>query len=123
MGRKSGLARDTLLTVPTEPPAAFVDRALDPVPDPKPAGPAAWDAGAAGVVAACELAVPPHAASPSPTTGTISPTATPRPRFLTRRRRSPARPWCCCLVATERRRPVSLWFLIMLALQSFRWTV
>ena len=42
------------------------DRALDPPPDPKPPGAAAWVAEDIGVVAACELAVPPHPAMPQP---------------------------------------------------------
>jgi len=85
------LVADTPVTVPTEPPAAFVDRAPDPPPDPAwraaPVEPLAWVAVVDGVVAAAELAVPPHAASPSPSAGTTNATASPRMRLLTGRRR------------------------------------
>src|ERR1700728_5388945 len=86
------LDADTPVTVPTEPPAAFVDRALDPPPErgspvklcEPAAGATAVDA-ALVVVAAVELDEPPHAASPTAKIGTINPTANPRVRLRIRR--------------------------------------
>jgi hypothetical protein len=87
---------DTPVTLPTDPPAAFVDRAFDPPPDPpraeNPVETLACVAVVDGVVAAAELDVPPHAASPSPSAGTNSATATPMMRLRNGRRRSLARP-------------------------------
>jgi len=84
------------VTVPTDPPAALVDRALDPPPDPvTPIEALARVAVADEVVAAAEFDVPPHAASPTPTAGTHSATPTPRMRLLNGGRRSLPRPgWC-----------------------------
>ncbi|HEY1774967.1 MAG TPA: hypothetical protein VGG41_02295 [Solirubrobacteraceae bacterium] len=90
------LDADLPVTVPTVPPAAFVDRALDPPPDPlEPVEAPACLAVADGVVAAAELDVPPHAASPTPSAGTHNATTTPKMRLLGSRRRGWARPgWC-----------------------------
>jgi hypothetical protein len=121
------LDADTPVTLPTEPPAAFVDRALDPPPDP------AWRANPVelllcvavvdGAVAAAELEVPPHAASPSPSAGTNSATAIPRTRFLKGPRRRLVRLGWSGDIALDSRRIVSLLPFISAALQSVRWTI
>jgi hypothetical protein len=86
------LEADTPVTLPTDPPAAFVDRALDPPPDlGELVEVLACVAVADEVVAAAELDVPPHAASPTPSAGTHSAIPTPR----TRRRPSLERPDRC----------------------------
>ncbi|MFZ0972917.1 MAG: hypothetical protein WAN22_11875 [Solirubrobacteraceae bacterium] len=92
------LEDDTPLTVPSDPPTAFVDLALDPPPEPpplaKPPGPLVLAAAVAVVVAACELDEPPHAATPTPrpSTGTINPTVAPRRRPVHKRHLRPAWP-------------------------------
>ncbi|HEY1515776.1 MAG TPA: hypothetical protein VGF91_05100 [Solirubrobacteraceae bacterium] len=84
---------DVPVTVPTVPPAAFVDRALDPPPDPpEPVETSACRAVADGVVLSAELDVPPHAASPTPSAGTHNATTTPKMRLLDCRRRVSAWP-------------------------------
>jgi hypothetical protein len=80
------LEADTPVTVPTDPPAAFVDRALDPPLDlGELVEVLACVAVADEVVAAAEFDVPPHAASPTPSAGTHSATATPRMCLLNAR--------------------------------------
>src|ERR1700722_4447955 len=96
---------DTPVTLPTDPPAAFVDRALDPPPDPasptNPAGPPVCVVVVDGEVAAAELDVPPHAASPSPSAGMASATAPARMCLLNSRRSGLARPGSCRDIAPE----------------------
>jgi hypothetical protein len=68
------------------------------------------------VVAAAELDVPPHAASPTPSAGTHSATATPRLRLLGRRLRRLARTGSCWDAARDSSwRPVSLRLFISCA--------
>jgi hypothetical protein len=92
------LEDDTPLTVPSDPPAAFVDLALDPPPEPpapaNPPEPLLLATAVAVVVAAGELDEPPHAATPTPrpNTGTMSPTVAPRRRRLNTRHRRCAWP-------------------------------
>jgi hypothetical protein len=95
------LEADTPVTVPTDPPAAFVDRALDPPLD---LGELVEvlvcvvvvdEVVVDEVVAAAELDVPPHAASATPSAGAHSATPTPRMRLPNGRRRGLARPDCC----------------------------
>jgi hypothetical protein len=87
---------DTPVTLPTDPPAAFVDLALDPPEDRVELGEAlACVAVAEALVVAAELDVPPHAASPIPSAGTHSASPIARMRVLDGRRRRLARPgWC-----------------------------
>jgi hypothetical protein len=89
------LEEDTLVTVPSDPPAAFVVRALDEVAPPEPAAAATVvDAGVVDVAAAEDDELP-HAASPTPRTGSISPIATPALRLRASRRHCPTRPGGC----------------------------
>jgi hypothetical protein len=87
------LEADTPVIVPTDPPAAFVDRALDSPPDAvEPVEVLACVAVSDEVVAAAELDVPPHAESPTPSAGAHSATTTPTTRLLNGRRPSLTRP-------------------------------